>query len=82
MVEKQGVEKVNIASGICQVCDKPIHLTKHYGWLHDSKDTVNHKAVLNFETEDGKVIVPREKLGIIHNGMSHLMEDIIERINR
>uniref|UniRef100_A0A6M3KV73 Uncharacterized protein n=1 Tax=viral metagenome TaxID=1070528 RepID=A0A6M3KV73_9ZZZZ len=23
-----------------------------------------------------------EKLGLIHNGMSHLIEDIVERINR
>ena len=45
----QGIKegKMKIESGICKVCGAKIHLTKHYGWLHDreTKDILPHRAL-------------------------------------
>lgn len=39
---------VVMATGVCSGCQKPIHLTRRCGWLHDQEDYKkpnDHKAV-------------------------------------
>ena len=36
---------MKIAEGTCQICNKPIHLTRNYGWVHTLKEKVDHRAV-------------------------------------
>ena len=69
---------MNQATGTCK-CGLPIHLTKHYGWLHDGRANYGHRAEPILEWDNDIIIIPHENLGRT-NTMPQLFEHLCKRL--